>query len=68
MGECEAEEHEIHGEVKDLQVDFKDGLALIALLEALTSAGKIENYVKSPKIKAQMIDNLGTCFSLADQF
>ena len=33
---------EYHGDVKDLQVDFKDGLALIALLDALTSAGKLE--------------------------
>lgn len=52
--------------VKDLKVDFKDGLMLIALLESLTSAGKVGNYTKRPKIKAQMIENLVACFKLME--
>jgi len=51
---------------KDLKVDFKDGLMLIALLEALTSAGKVGNYSKRPKIKAQMIENLVACFNFME--
>ena len=46
---------------KDVKVDFKDGLMLIALLEALTSARKIERYNKCPNIKAPMIENLNLC-------
>ena len=52
--------------VKDLKVDFKDGLILIALLEALTSAGKVGSYSKRPKIKAQMIENLVACFKFME--
>lgn len=52
--------------VKDLKTDFKDGLKLIALLEALTSAGKVGNYSKRPKIKAQMIENLVACFKFME--
>ena len=55
-----------HSEVKDLQVDLKDGLVLIALLEALTSAGKIGNYNKRPNIKASMMDNLDACFKFIE--
>lgn len=51
---------------KDLKVDFKDGLMLIALLEALTSAGKVGSHSKRPKIKAQMIENLVTCFKFME--
>ena len=52
--------------VKDVEVDFKDGLMLIELLEALTSAGKVGNYKKSPKVKAHMIANLESCFKLIE--
>ena len=52
--------------VKDLKVDLKDGLVLIALLEALTSPGKIGNYSKRPKIKAHMIENLVACFKFME--
>ena len=55
-----------HIEVKDLQVDLKDGLVLIALLEALAGDGKIGNYNKRPNIKAAMMDNLDTCFKFMD--
>ena len=52
--------------VKDLKADFKDGLVLIALLEALTSPGKVGNYSRRPKIKAQMIENLVTSFKFLE--
>ena len=51
---------------KDVKVDFKDGLMLIALLEALTSAGKVGNYNKRPKVKAHMIANLVLCFKFME--
>ena len=53
-------------EVKDLQVDLKDGLVLIALLEALAEKEKIVNYNKRPNIKASMMDNLDACFKFMD--
>ena len=55
-----------HSEVKDLQVDLKDGLVLIALLEALADDEKIGNYNKRPNIKASMMDNLDACFKFMD--
>jgi len=53
-------------QVKDFKTDFKNGLVLIALLEALTSPGKVGNYCKRPKIKAQMIENLVACFKFME--
>ena len=57
---------EYRSEVKDLQVDLKDGLVLIALLEALAKDEKIRNYNKRPNIKASMMDNLDACFKFMD--
>lgn len=51
---------------KNLKTDFKDGLMLVALLEALTSAGKVGNFNKRPRIKAQMIANLVACFKFIE--
>ena len=49
--------------VKDIKNDFKNGLMLIALLEALTSGRKIRKCKKPPKVKAQMMENLELCIN-----
>ena len=51
---------------KNLKTDFKDGLLLVTLLEALTSAGKVGKYNKRPRIKAQMIANLVASFKFIE--
>ena len=46
--------------VVDLQVDLKDGIRLIELLEVLAYPRKVGRFNKKPKIKAQYLENLGT--------
>ena len=57
------EEHDI-----DLKVCFRDGLMLIALLEALTSPGKIGKHsTKPPPLNlSQERDNLAVCFKFME--
>ena len=51
----------------DLKVCFKDGLMLIALLEALTGPGRIGKHsAKHPLKPAQMRDNLVVCFKFME--
>nr|WAW84880.1 filamin-like 10 [Halisarca dujardinii] len=46
--------------VGDLQMDLKDGIRLIELLEVLAHPRKVGPYTKKPKIKAQYLENIGT--------
>jgi len=47
--------------VETLEESLKDGLILIQLLETVGHA-KVGRYNHNPKIKAQMMENLETCF------
>ncbi|KAL5250135.1 hypothetical protein ACHWQZ_G016012 [Mnemiopsis leidyi] len=46
-------------EIEDLQVGLKDGVNLINLVELLTQHASPTRYTKKPRIKMQMMENIG---------
>lgn len=54
-------------QVNDLQTDLKDGLVLVELIESIASPRKIGRYNKNPKIKPQLLENLGAVFKFLEK-
>nr|WAW84871.1 filamin-like 1 [Halisarca dujardinii] len=53
--------------VESLADDLQDGLALIQMLETVAAPRKVGPYHKSPKIKPQIMENLGTCLKFLNK-
>ena len=53
--------------VENLTDDLQDGLALIQILETLAAPRKVGPYHKNPKIKPQIMENLGACMKFLNK-
>jgi hypothetical protein len=54
-------------EIKSLENDFSDGVMFINLLEEISNKQVARKYNKTPKIRAQKLENLSFCFQFLKQ-
>lgn len=54
-------------QITSLATDLKDGLLLIELLEKLAAPKTVGKYNKTPKIKAQCVENIATALRFVSE-
>lgn len=54
-------------QVQSLETDLQDGVMLIELLEKLATPRTVGRYNKNPRMKMQMIENLGNALQFINK-